>query len=210
MGKGWSGGAEEKQKWLIQRVEGTLLVFKPLEDKEWQCVSPPLLFFKKASYTCLMVPDISGSRKKTEVYLENFPRQENKLKYLISSLPSMLPLPMSKETATHAHSVLSFIRPEKPQHPSGAYCTLPSQAFLANFWRNWILCSVNMIHVLLYPSGRHIIIKALATHYSVDKKQRAGGHGFNVLISHNKLMWISSSLANIYFFREFVAGGFLH
>lgn len=205
MGKGWSGGAEEKQKWLIQWVEGTLLVFKPPEDKEWQCVSPPLLFFKKASYTCLMVTDIFGSWKKTEVYLENFPRQENMLKYLISSLPSMLPLPMSKKTVTHAHSVLSFIRPKKPQHPSGAYCTLSNQAFLGNFWRNWVFCSVNITHVL-FPSGSHIIIKALATHCSVAKKQRAGGYGFNVLISRNKLMWISSSLANI--FLQGICGGF--
>ena len=126
----------------------------------------------------------------------------------------MLPLPMSKETATHTHSVLSSIRPEKPQHPSGAYCTLSGQAILGNFRRNWVLRSVNMIHVLLFPSGRHIIIKALAIHCSLAKQQPAargtrygqcaGRYGFNVLISHNKLIQISRSLANISFFREFV------
>lgn len=97
------------------------------------CQSTSFVFVKKASYTCLMVTDVFGSRKKTEVYPEYFPRQENMLKYPISSLPSMPPLPMSKKAATHAHGVLSFIRPEKPQHPSGTYTTLPSQAFLGNF-----------------------------------------------------------------------------
>lgn len=114
------------------------------EQRMTVCLST-FLFFKKASYTCLMVTDIFSSWKKTEVYRENFPRRENMLKYLISSLPSMQPLPVSKETATHAHSVLSSNRPEKPQHPSGAYCITASQVFLGNFWR------IEYFVVLIWP-----------------------------------------------------------
>lgn len=102
------------------------------------------LFFKKASSTCLMVTDIFGSWKKTEVYRENFPRWENTLKYLISSLPTCSHCQCLRRQRL-IHSVLSSNRPEKPQHPSGAYCITASQVFLGNFWR------IEYFAVLIWP-----------------------------------------------------------
>lgn len=133
------------------------------------CQPTSFFFFLKVSYTCLMVTDIFSCRKKTEVHLENFPGQEKMLKYLVHSLPVCCHQ-QHLRTQQLSPSIFSFIRPEKPQHSSGAYCSLPSQASLGNFWRNWVLHSIMMIHVL-FPSDKHIITKALATCCSMTKKQ---------------------------------------
>lgn len=123
----------EKQKWLIQWVEDILLVSKPpREQRMTVCQPTSFFFFLKVSYTCLMVTDIFSCRKKTEVHLENFPGQEKMLKYLVHSLPVCCHQ-QHLRTQQLSPSIFSFIRPEKPQHSSGAYCSLPSQASLGNF-----------------------------------------------------------------------------
>lgn len=61
-----------------------------------------------------MVTDIFSLQKKTEANLENFPRWEDTLKYLGSSLPSLLPLAVSEEIALHT----GVLPPAGPGHHS--------------------------------------------------------------------------------------------
>ena len=129
-------------------------------NKEWLCVNPPLLFFKKLSYTCLVVTHIFSHWKKTELCLENF-LGEKLLKYnnLLNNSTRPSPAPRT-QPLWHIVFPSSGLRSPSILHGLTVLCPVK---LLWAFMEELSPIQHMMIYILLFPSERNVIVKALAT-----------------------------------------------
>lgn len=128
MSRGWGVGNRRKTKGAHSLNRRHFVKFPNYQrNKEWLCVNPPFLFFKKLNYICLMVTDIFSHWKKTELCLENF-LGGKMLKQLIPLINSMLPSPTPRtQPLWHIIFPSSGLRSHSILHRRN-YCPLPSQA----------------------------------------------------------------------------------